>query len=257
MYPYHQPTEKEVRNINKVFFYVVVLTFFLLPITGLIVVLIRGWDNTPRWFRGLWGASIGVVIMYFVTNNPFTQKRRAQEQQVYVQQQQATRAGVADSLYDRETYLAALEQLDNTVEVEHVKTFLENSNWTRQVRVDNNSNWPLRVMLVYWDITKQLTKLEITGNVDHCLMLTWGNYLNYGWLTRPHGQPEFDAVGTTREITFQRPNIASTYSCPHVNPNHYDGMPSTPMCVVLYPLMQSTFTAVEKDGNFPPKIMCT
>lgn len=43
--------------------------FFLLPVTGLAVILVRGWANTPGWLRGLWAASVlllGGALVYTV-----------------------------------------------------------------------------------------------------------------------------------------------------------------------------------------------
>lgn len=59
MDPWVRPmTREEHEDRGRFLLIVLVLVFVLFPITGLLVIRSRGWENTPGWFKTLWICSL-------------------------------------------------------------------------------------------------------------------------------------------------------------------------------------------------------
>lgn len=74
-----------------------------LPITGLLVILTRGWSNTPAWFRGLWILSIvaiGGVFAYSVGNGLIQRQHQDNAQDAVLKlSTQYVSSSLSDQLY--------------------------------------------------------------------------------------------------------------------------------------------------------------
>lgn len=290
MYPYRQPTRKESEAIGYFLIALLVITIAIFPITGLLIILTRGWDNTPRWVRSLWLASIVIIvgaIIYVPINN--------QRQQVELQAAYQSYQGVSDTLNNISVYTQELDKFDSQIVVQVVNTSLEDERgeWeiTRTIQISNSSQWPLRIWGIYWAFEGQPEgdqNFSFPMNIrDRCVVppLAWPNQNIEGQI---EGSSITSKVTTARAIspsqtvfeedtvTFlgQEASSTATYKCPTLNVTYTSDLSdyvfnqtkqrfqSSPACVVFYPFTQSAWKDIDapfmaNSPGRPLKTICS
>lgn len=290
MYPYPKPSREDTRRLAWFLIGLLIITIVVFPITGLLIILTRGWDNTPQWVRSLWVASI-VIVVGFIIYIPINNQRQQVELQAAYQSYQ----GVSDTLNNISAYTQELDKFDSQIVVQVVKTSLEDKRgeWdiTRTIQISNNSQWPLRIWGIYWAFEGQPEgdqNFSFPMNIrDRCVVppLAWPNQNIEGQIK---GSTITGKVTTSRAISpaqsvfeentvtllGQEASSTATYNCPTLDVTYTSDLSdyllnqtkqrfqSSPACVVFYPFTQSAWKDIDapfmaSSPGRPLKTICS
>lgn len=122
-------------------------------------------------------------------------------------------------------------------------------NWVKSFQIKNDSNLPIAILQVYWGIETHF---------DDMWSATWIH--DPGWCHDPRGigwhikGPTIEFNGST--FNGLSPHSIQSFSCSD-NSLPEDIEPENRICVVYYPLVESTYDAIESYSGPAPITICT